>query len=242
MIRQPRMTLATLGTALVGFLGTIALGGFSAAWASHSVSSHYSYALCDEARDGPVDPIGAIFRGEYGTANLVADAIQHHSDGRWEHDDPEVPINSSQGLLVKTEGGEFVCQDNETERASESNLPPDFATERYHVRLWRIPARVGPNATTVGTPHYEIATDRGDCGEDVVVPIIGTQEVPTHAVTVDGFDKGRHQVRQFIERGGHPVSVVNWGNTKRVTQCTDVEARSSGNVLQIRMDHPPRHN
>lgn len=217
-----------------------AFGTLSRVQASHSVSSHYSFHA-DCGGGGIIDPVGAIFRGPYGGADQVAAAVEFHAG--WDDTDPDLPfIDGSQGLLVRTDDQTLVCRNNDTERATEDSIPTP--TERFHVRLWRIPSTSGGGLTTVGTPHYEIATTRdnpktGDtCGTS-----IASEEYPSHAVTPNGFDTARHELKaRFEASGSHEVKVVRWGNTRRVQQCTGEYAHSSGNVIRIRVDHRPRHN
>jgi hypothetical protein len=174
---------------------------------AHFSSGQYSHRRGDCA--SRVDPIGAVFYGPAPsgapayTDNLagVVDHLEAHT-GWW---DPAL----GSGQWFATHG---YCAYWDGERASGG-----AAATRHHIRLRRTfdwdPAL---GYTTVGTPHYEIATS---CGHAVRETRNG----------ISGYDIARQRLVDTLGVA-HPHRVEAWGNTQRFVQCNGWLAQSNGNV------------
>jgi hypothetical protein len=212
-------------------------------------SDFYSFGGSDCKVDSRSDPIGVLFRGRRASAHNVADQIKAHTG--WDND-----VNKSQYARVLNSGGGYDCRyaDYSLASAGDKQIPP--AGERWHTRLWFVPATNGKSELkTVGTPHHEdlVANNSwlpfGLGDNECEVEYVGVDwKIAGHAVDEggikqnddengSGFDWGRERLGEQFKKHDYEVIPENWGNTEEFQQCDGDWAGSNGRGLSIWVKH-----
>ncbi len=175
----------------------------------------YTQAMDGDCQHDTIDPITTAFRGDSGGLSRTVWLVENHAG--WTNLD-----GSPQNLRMRVSGPDYDCRSQGNQRANHGNFYPD----RFHIRLWRIPASVSPDLTTVGDAHHEDVTF---CGH----------AVDQNGSAVSGFDRGRDELSEAFFDAGHPVTHEVWGNTRTFQQCDGGYAGSNGIGDLIGMPHPP---
>lgn len=218
--RPARLTLAAIVLALA--MGLI--GAQGAAAIGIGPSGFYSFGDAGCAQESRSDPVGVLFEGTQASALNAANQVDEHAG--WSHD---TEISSNQWLWVLVGEEKYNCRETNYERASE----PDWKTaNRFHVRLWYVPASDKEKRRTVGTPHHEDWVEWPACG-----PFPGNHAVDSNGSEGSGFDQGRHELKAEFLAAEHSVTSYNWGNTKNFQQCDGDYAGSDGYVITISLNH-----
>jgi hypothetical protein len=198
----------------------------------HHPADSFARSMGDGACQGRVDPVGVLFRGTEGGYKAVDENIRHHSN--WDSGGPGT-AGGGQGLQVDVEDGtgriSRECRLPDGDRSTGCFPPP---CDRYHVRLWRIPASPNQNKKTAGTPHYEVREWRCHTVVHGAPPVCA----PEHCLPVHSFTRARRTLRDHFQPQ-HSVKTVEWsGDVNAIQKCGDrVELDGMVSVTSVGHGH-----
>lgn len=221
-LRPHPMQIALCAVALGSLL--ILIAASNAAAIGIGPSGFYSFGSSGCPSDDHSDPVGALFEGTQASAKNAANQVAEHAG--WTYD---TKISSNQWLWVLTGEEKYGCRETNYERAS----APDWQlADRYHVRLWYVPASNQENRRTVGTPHHEDWVEWPNCDK-----FPGDHAIDSNGPQGSGFDQGRHALKSAFLAAGHAVTPEYWGNTANFKQCDGDYAGSDGWGIKISLNH-----